>query len=147
MEWLIPDEQAGQSLLFHSQNIEFNLRDESKYHTWIESILAAEDHEYGEINFIFCDDDYLLEKNKAYLQHDTLTDIITFEYNHTPISGDIFISIERVRENALERKLLFEKELHRVMAHGILHLCGYGDKKETEVTIMREKEEVYIGLI
>jgi len=146
MEWLIPDEQNIQCLLFHTQNIEFSLSDESKYQTWIRNILTEEKQSHGEINFIFCDDAFLLEKNQTYLQHDTLTDIITFEYSQAPISGDIFISIERVRENATDRKLSFETELHRVMAHGILHLCGYGDKEKLEVMLMREKEEVCMGL-
>jgi len=104
-------------------------------------ILANEKKDCGVINYIFCDDDYLLKKNQSYLQHDTLTDIITFEYSNTPISADIFISIDRVKENAADRKLSIETELHRVMAHGILHLCGYGDKSDTDIKIMRIKEE------
>ena len=124
MDWIPSDEEAVPQILFHIQQIDFQLADESIYQNWIEQILTKESHQHSEINFIFCDDAYLLEKNQTFLQHDTYTDIITFEYSKTPISGDIFISIERVRENAQERNLPFETELHRVMAHGILHLCG-----------------------
>lgn len=147
MDWIPFDEEVEPQILFHSQQTDFQLVDEAIYQKWIEQILATENHQHTEINYIFCDDAYLLEKNQTYLQHDTYTDIITFEYSKAPISGDIFISIERVRENALERNLPFETELHRVMAHGILHLCGYGDKKEEEVRIMRAKEEACIRLM
>ena len=147
MDWIPFDEEVEPQILFHSQQTDFQLVDEAIYQKWIEQILATEKHQHTEINYIFCDDAYLLEKNQTYLQHDTYTDIITFEYSKAPISGDIFISIERVRENALERNLPFETELHRVMAHGILHLCGYGDKKEEEVRIMRAKEEACIRLM
>ncbi len=141
MEWINIDEEVEPDILFHTQQIDFQLRDESVYKAWLENILKSEAHTHSEINYIFCDDAYLLEKNQTYLQHDTLTDIITFEYSKAPISGDIFISIERVRENAKDRKLDFDQELHRVMAHGVLHLCGYGDKKEEEIKTMRSKEE------
>lgn len=147
MDWIPFDEEVEPQILFHSQQTDFQLSDESIYQEWIEQILAKENHQYSEINFIFCDDAYLLEKNQTYLQHDTYTDIITFEYSKAPISGDIFISIERVKENAQERNLSIETELHRVMAHGILHLCGYGDKKEEEVKIMRAKEEECMQLL
>ena len=147
MDWIPFDEEVEPQILFHSQQTDFQLTDESIYQTWIEQILTAEKHQHAEINFIFCDDAYLLEKNQTYLQHDTYTDIITFEYSKAPISGDIFISVERVRENAQARELAFDTELHRVMAHGILHLCGYGDKKEEEVKVMRAKEEACMQLL
>ncbi|PHK27105.1 rRNA maturation factor, partial [Nostoc linckia z16] len=96
----------------------------------------------GEVNYIFCDDEYLLQKNIEFLDHDTLTDIISFDYTMgNLISGDIFISIERVADNAKDFNVPFEEELRRVMAHGILHYCGYKDKSEQDETIMREKEE------
>ena len=140
MEW-IPLEDEESQILFHSQEIDFELKDQDKYQSWINQIISSEQKRNSAINYIFCNDAYLLEKNQTYLQHDTLTDIITFEYQSDPISGDIFISIDRVKENALERDLPFQEELHRVMAHGILHLCGYGDKSESEKQIMRSKEE------
>jgi len=140
MDWVSPEEEQSQ-ILFHSHEVDFALSHEEKYQSWILQILANEKKDCGVINYIFCDDDYLLKKNQSYLQHDTLTDIITFEYSNTPISADIFISIDRVKENAADRKLSIETELHRVMAHGILHLCGYGDKSDTDIKIMRIKEE------
>ncbi len=141
-----PFEDQAQ-ILFHSEEIDFELADQDKYLTWIEEIIQHEEQTYGDINFVFCKDTYLLEKNQTYLNHDTLTDIITFQYSKSPISGDIFISIERVKENAKDRDLPFQKELHRVMAHGILHLCGYGDKKDEEVLIMRAKEETCMAML
>lgn len=96
----------------------------------------------GDINFIFCDDDYLLKINKEYLDHDTLTDIITFDYSvGNELHADIFISEERVRDNAADFKVSFDEELMRVMAHGVLHLCGYKDKLSEEEKIMRKKED------
>lgn len=145
MEW-IPLKDEESQILFHSQEIDFELQDQDKYQSWVNLIISKEQKRSSNINYIFCNDDYLLEKNQSYLQHDTLTDIITFEYQSDPISGDIFISIDRVKENALERDLPFQEELHRVMAHGILHLCGYGDKKEEEIKEMRAKEEQYMRL-
>ncbi len=98
------------------------------------------------INVIFCDDSFLLEMNIKYLNHDTLTDIITFDYNEgSAISGDIFISIERVRENAGIFSKSFAEELHRVIIHGVLHLCGYKDKSRKDQVVMRMKEETYLA--
>ena len=147
MDWIPDQGDADPQILFHSQQIDFQLNQEAKHQKWIETIFANEQKKYSEINFIFCDDAYLLDKNQTYLQHDTYTDIITFEYSQAPISGDIFISIKRVRENATERNLSFAAELYRVMAHGILHLCGYGDKKDEEIKVMRAKEEACILLL
>lgn len=102
----------------------------------------------GYINYIFCSDNYLLEINKDYLNHKTLTDIITFDNSDgTLIESDIFISIERVRENAIKFDTTFQLELYRVLIHGILHLCGYKDKNEEEKNLMREKENKYINLL
>ena len=99
------------------------------------------------INYIFCSDDYLLELNKQYLNHNTLTDIITFELNAPgePILSDIFISIDRVKENAKTLEIPFKQELHRVIFHGALHLCGYKDKKKEEQKLMRRKEDEYLN--
>ena len=120
----------------------FELIDEAKHETWLTEVIESEDKTEGEINYIFCDDAYLLEKNIEFLNHDTLTDIISFDYTMgNLISGDIFISVERVRENAVEFNVLFEEELRRVMAHGVLHYCGYTDKTEEGEREMRVKEE------
>ena len=114
---------------------------------WIEFTLAEEDRELGEINFIFCDDDYLLDINRKQLKHNTLTDIISLDYSlgHV-VSGDIYISVDRVRENASERDIGFLDEMHRVMIHGILHYVGYKDKSEGDRAEMRSKEDYYLSL-
>ncbi|MGS2762674.1 rRNA maturation RNase YbeY [Sinomicrobium sp. M5D2P9] len=126
---------------FHYE-LEFVLEDEQKYADWIHEAIASEDKQQGEISYIFCDDEYLLSLNQKYLDHDTLTDIISFDYTEgKTIHGDIYISVERVRENASEFGVGFEEELRRVMIHGILHYCGYKDKSETDVALMRTKEE------
>lgn len=121
---------------------DFKLQDEARYEAWIAEVIESEDKTEGEINYIFCDDEYLLQKNIEFLDHDTLTDIISFDYTMgSLISGDIFISVERVRENAVEYGVIFDDELRRVMAHGVLHYCGYSDKTEEDSQTMREKEE------
>nr|WP_297309541.1 rRNA maturation RNase YbeY [uncultured Flavobacterium sp.] len=120
---------------------DFELSNESDYEAWIESIIESEDYTEGEINYIFCDDEYLHKINVEYLDHDTFTDIISFDYTiGNLISGDIFISIERVKENAKEYDVSFKTELLRVMSHGILHYCGFKDKSEVESNLMRQKE-------
>ncbi|MFK8273441.1 rRNA maturation RNase YbeY [Capnocytophaga canimorsus] len=122
---------------------EFELPEqETVFQTWIEKIIASEEKELGELNYIFCDDNYLHQINVQYLDHDTLTDIITFDYTQEQIiSGDIFISVERVADNAQGFNVDFQTELLRVMAHGVLHLCGYKDKSDAESKQMRNKEE------
>jgi len=120
---------------------DFKLEMESAYSAWIEKLIASENLNVGTINYIFCDDDYLHQINVQYLDHDTLTDIISFDYREGDvISGDMFISIERVRDNASDYEVLFLDELRRVMAHGVLHYCGYKDKTDRDEMIMREKE-------
>ena len=133
-------------ILFHYET-DFLLENEDTYQSWIETVIQSEQKIVGEINYIFCDDDYLHEINVKYLNHNTLTDIISFDYSEfDTISGDIFISIDRVRENAQNFNIDFSQELLRVMAHGILHYCGYKDKSESEVSLMREKENEKIEL-
>ena len=113
---------------------------------WISSVILEESHKEGEINYIFCDDEYLHKLNIEFLNHDTLTDIISFDYSlGKEINGDIYISIERVKENAVDFKADFNVELNRVMVHGILHYCGYKDKLEEDEALMRKKENYYIG--
>lgn len=120
---------------------DFNLTDEEQYEAWLNSVVTSEGFFLGELNYIFCDDDYLHKINVEYLNHDTLTDIISFDYTEgKTLSGDIFISIERVRDNASEFDVSFNIELLRVMAHGVLHYCGFKDKTEEEETVMRAKE-------
>jgi probable rRNA maturation factor len=129
-------------MISFNYEIDFNLENESEYSSWISKVIISESKNEGEINFIFCDDDYLLELNQEYLRHDTLTDIISFDYSiGNELHGDVFISLERVRENADEFSVSFLEELKRVMAHGILHYCGYKDKNEKDEFIMRQKEE------
>lgn len=131
---------------FHFKS-DFIIEDSTNYVDWINRIIASEGFELGHIDYIFCSDADLLKLNLEYLNHDTLTDIITFDYtNGKIISGDIFISTERVVENAAKFEVDFVNELHRVMSHGLLHLMGYGDKSEEESKIMRQKEEEKIEL-
>jgi len=133
-------EETG--IYFTSEEIDFELQNEDEVKAWLEKLIEQEDKSLRLLNFIFCPDGYLLRLNLEFLDHDTLTDIITFPYADSPIiEGDIFISIDRVRENAQLFKVTFEQELHRVMAHGVLHLCGYGDKTAAETALMRQKEE------
>ncbi len=120
----------------------FELGDEDQYSRWVSSIIDTESKVEGTINYIFCDDSYLLKINEEYLKHDTLTDIISFDYSiGKELHGDIFISIERVRENAVDYRVEFTEELNRVMAHGILHYCGYNDKNKEDELVMRLKED------
>lgn len=134
-------------MVIFNYETDFQLENESKYEDWIDSIIESEDKEPGEINYIFCDDDYLLEINKQYLDHDTLTDIISFDYCIGDlISGDIFISIDRVKDNTQEYEVSFNNELLRVMSHGILHYCGYKDKTQEEQLLMRAKEQEKINM-
>ena len=121
---------------------EFELQNESDFSKWLSEVILSENKKEGEINYIFCDDDYLLEINQQYLDHDTLTDIISFDYSvGNEINGDIFVSVERVKENASDYKVTFHEEIQRVLVHGILHYCGYKDKTESDELIMRAKEE------
>jgi rRNA maturation RNase YbeY len=131
---------------FNYEN-DFSLDDENSAAAWLSAVIVSENKKEGEINYIFCDDDYLHKLNVEYLDHDTLTDVISFDYTMgNEISGDCFISIERVEDNAKDFGVSFELELKRVMAHGLLHYCGYGDKKEGEEQIMRLKEDEKIAM-
>lgn len=113
---------------------------------WLEHLIISENKKPGNINYIFCDDDYLLKVNQDYLDHDYYTDIITFDYvKGKTISGDIFVSLPRILDNASTLSQDFEREFNRVLAHGILHLCGYKDKTEEEQIQMRAKEDFYIN--
>jgi probable rRNA maturation factor len=129
-------------MISFNYELDFNLDNEIEYSEWISKVIISENKNEGEINYIFCDDEYLLEINQQYLNHDTLTDIISFDYSiGNELHGDVFISIERVRENAEEFNVSFDEELKRVLVHGILHYCGYKDKSDKDEVVMRQKEE------
>lgn len=126
---------------FQNLSILFKLNQKTKIKLWIKTIIDKEKHTLGTINYMFCNDDELLEINLKHLNHNTLTDIITFDYTEDKkISSDIFISVDRVLENAKKFEVSFEEELRRVMIHGVLHLCGYKDKSKPDVELMRKKE-------
>ena len=131
---------------FHIQYKPFTLRNRTVLKQYILQLLQAEGKLVSHINYIFCADDYLLEINKQYLSHNTYTDIISFPYSEDsePITGDIYISIDRVKENAIIFKTSFNAELHRVIFHGALHFAGFNDKKKGEKMIMRQKEDYYL---
>lgn len=126
---------------------DFELHNETDFSKWLSAVILSENKKEGEINYIFCDDDYLLEINQQYLDHDTLTDIISFDYSvGNELNGDIFVSIERVKENASDYKVAFQEEIQRVLVHGILHYCGYKDKTDSDELLMRSKEEEKIKM-
>ena len=129
---------------FHSE-IPFEVSDSDATVLWLSSIISQENYNEGEVSVVFCDDEFLHKLNVEFLNHDTLTDVISFDYSvGKEIHGEIFISIERVRENAKEFNENFDTELSRVMAHGVLHYCGYKDKSESDAAVMRSKEEFYL---
>ena len=135
-----------ESNIYYHSECDFQLKDDESITKWLKDAISTEDKELGEINYIFCDDQYLLKKNQEYLQHDTFTDIITFDYTEANrLSADIFISIERVKENAITFAVPFENELRRVIIHGVLHLIGYKDKSEEDSKTMRSKENFYLS--
>lgn len=125
---------------------DFELQNEDGLSTWITDVIVEEGFKEGEINYIFCDDEYLLKLNVEFLEHDTLTDILSFDYTLGKlINGDVYISVERVADNAEDFKVDFNTELSRVLVHGILHYCGYKDKTVGEAEGMRMKENYYIA--
>jgi rRNA maturation RNase YbeY len=131
---------------FYNEGVLFPLKEKKwSVKKQIVSLIEMENRKAGDLCFIFCTDDYLLEINKKHLDHDYYTDVITFDYTaNNVVSGDIFISVERVTENADEFGVSFNHEINRVMYHGILHLCGYDDKSDDEKQTMREKEDFYL---
>jgi rRNA maturation RNase YbeY len=132
---------------FFSEDISYTLKNKGLLRTWIKNTIIDEGFKLRELNFIFCSDNYLLSMNQEYLKHDTLTDIITFDNseNQREIVGDIFISLERIQENAQSFKVKTEDELHRVMIHGTLHLLGYADKGKEAKALMTDKEDLYLS--
>lgn len=136
-----PNPDLDEAVVFHQEDTVFELPQTESFIEWISAIITSEHCDLKQLNFIFCSDNYLYQLNVEYLDHDTLTDVITFPYTSPPlIEGDIFISIERITENAEKFKSSMLHELARVMIHGVLHLCGYGDKSESEQKTMRMKE-------
>lgn len=139
------DDETTDLVSFHVEDAEIMLPDEQMLSEWLLSVASAEQKLVTSLNFIFCSDEYLRQINVQYLDHDYYTDIITFPHSETGnLYGDLFISTERVAENATLHQTTFEQELRRVMVHGVLHLGGYGDKTPEETAIMREKEDFYL---
>ena len=134
---------------FFSEGIRFRLAHQKKIRSWIEQAILNEREQPGDLNIIFCSDVFLLDLNRRYLNHDLFTDILTFNTRDDTgfVSGDLYISIDRVKENSLTFKNPFRHELHRVIIHGILHLLGYSDKKKRQIAKMREKEAAYLSLL
>ncbi len=139
-EWPeIGEDESG--VFFTSHDVDFEAGDPDRLIDWIEDTIEAEGHDLSRLDFVFCSDEFLLEINRNHLAHDYYTDIITFPLNDNPILAEIYISIDRVAENAAGLTISFEDELHRVMIHGVLHLCGYDDHEEDDIRIIRKKEE------
>jgi probable rRNA maturation factor len=144
--------KKAKGIFFYNEDVDFKLFEKLKIKRWLKTIIEKENCELGEINYIFCSDAYLLQMNQDYLKHDTYTDIITFDYcektktNLKRVSGDIFISIDRISENAEKFQTGFKNELKRVVAHGALHLIGYKDKKKEDKQQMTAKENESLEL-
>lgn len=126
----------------------YEIDSQSEIIDWIESVISAEGYELGEINYVFCDDEYLHKLNVQFLKHDTLTDVISFDNSvGKEIHGEIYISEERVKENARDLEIDFKDEMHRVMVHGVLHFCGYQDKLEMDQLKMRRQEDEWLKIL
>lgn len=136
------------AILFHTQDVTNPLSDQKPITSWIEAVINGYNKTPGELNIIFCSDEYLLSINREWLQHDYYTDIITFDYSEQDtVEGDLYISIERVKDNATSLDQTYQDELHRVIIHGILHLIGFSDKTEEEQQQMRERENAALQLL
>ncbi|MES2331716.1 MAG: rRNA maturation RNase YbeY [Bacteroidota bacterium] len=133
---------------FRSGDRQLQLAGKTAVKAFVQSIFKKEKHPLASVTYIFCSDEFLLQMNRDFLQHDYYTDIITFGLSDMgqPIEAEIYISIDRVRENAIDHETTFKQEVLRVIFHGALHLCGYKDKKKSEITLMREKEDQYLRL-
>jgi len=135
----------SQKFSFNYEDTEYRIEETENLIEWLDSIFEKEEKSFELIEYIICSDEYLLDINKQYLDHDYYTDIITFPLSKDPIEATIFISIDRIKDNADAFKQTLEDELHRVLAHGLLHLIGYNDKTETEVKEIREKENEHLA--
>jgi rRNA maturation RNase YbeY len=132
---------------YYTQDIDFTFKNKAANSQWLKVVAESEIRRLGQISIIFCSDNYILDINMKYLQHDYFTDIITFDYcKGDKLSGDLFISIDSVRENARTYGVEFLEELYRVMVHGLLHLIGYDDHTKTQIVQMRAKEDYYLSL-
>ena len=132
---------------YYFEDTAFKLKAKTKIKNWLKLVAESEVYTLGNVSVIFCSDNYILDINQRFLQHDYFTDIITFDYTEgSKISGDLFISVDSVKENSIEYGTDFEDELHRVIVHGILHLIGYDDHTDEDVRIMRSKENYYLSL-
>jgi rRNA maturation RNase YbeY len=135
------------AISFHSEQITFSLPDEKAVANWLQDVCVSEGKSLSEVSYIFCSDEYLLEMNRQYLNHDYYTDVITFDYcEANDVAGDVFISVDRVSENAETVGVSEVDELHRVMVHGLLHLLGYHDKEAADKEQMTAKEDFYLSL-
>ena len=136
------------AITFFEEDIDFKLSNRNLHKKWLKEVAKTEAYVISDLNYIFCSDSYLLKINQDYLNHDTYTDIITFDNSEEEltIEGDIFISIDRVLDNAKKEQVLFEEELHRVMSHGLLHLMGYKDKTKEDQIAMRKMEDQSVSL-
>ncbi|MEY3195404.1 MAG: hypothetical protein RIQ78_1501 [Bacteroidota bacterium] len=140
----LPDEVPETPIAFHFEDVTFELPDEQKLVSWLTSIAEQEEKALEEVNFIFCSDEHLRGINVEYLDHDYYTDVITFPYAHDAVHGDVFISADRVRDNAAAQGVSFENELCRIMAHGVLHLAGYEDKTPEKKAQMTLREDFFL---
>lgn len=136
------------SINYFNEDVPFPVLLKRVTNKWIKDTIISEGKKLGDLTFIFCSDSYLLEVNKKYLDHDFYTDIITFDYvEDNVVNGDIFISTDRVKENAMEYKTTFANEMNRILIHGVLHLLGYKDKTKKDKSIMTDKEDFYLNLL
>lgn len=142
---VLADETPETPVSFHFEDVQFDLPKAEELATWLQSIAEAEQKDFVEVNFIFCSDEHLRGINVTYLDHDYYTDVITFPYDETLVYGDVFISADRVRDNAATAGVAFEAELCRVMAHGVLHLAGYGDKEPADKLQMTAREDFHLA--
>ena len=144
---LADEEENSSPLLFDFEDVEVLLPDNEPLEAWINAVAASHGCTVRQVQYVFCSDDYLHQINVDYLQHDTLTDIITFPYASPPaIEGEIYVSVDRVKDNAQDLELPFQQELLRVIIHGILHLCGIGDKTASQAAVMRAQEDAALLL-
>jgi len=143
----LPTHASDPSITFHFEDVQFDLPDEQALTQWLTAVAQNEGQALGEIAYIFCSDEHLRNINVEYLDHDYYTDIITFPYDGAAVQGDMFISAERVADNAATNGVPFRHELCRVMVHGLLHLLGYGDKTEAEIEVMRSKEDEHLSAL
>lgn len=135
-------------VFFHNEDVDFPFHQKNKKKRWLKDVIEHLDFKLGNISVIFCSDDYLLSLNKKHLNHNYYTDVITFNYcSNETISGDIFVSVDRVRAFSIDTNTSFLSEINRVIVHGVLHLCGFDDKKPDEILKMRKLEDLYLTKI